>query len=142
MHRIRLGSAWRLRVTPAGRATKAPLGIHMEFPVKLPLRSEPLENVPPTAAIELRRAFHQPSKLADGQRVRLVLTGNQCVGRITLNDVALERKKSIAGETDDSIAFEIRDLLQPRNELAIEVVLASARSANSTLLQSAVLEIE
>lgn len=66
---------------------------------------------------EFRRKFHRPTNLEPHEQVLLVLTEVRGSGRLLLNELPLGSINS----SGESVEFDISRLLNPFNEVAIEL---------------------
>ena len=143
MHRIRLGSAWRLHVPARHAGSRDADSEGGDILFDLPAQGELLQGVADSGAIELRRFFNRPSNLDGGERVTLAFTGLTNRAGITLNDVVLRTASASDSSSTDAISFDIRDKLRPRNELIVALSNPSSfRQPGAIILETVTLEIE
>ncbi len=84
-----------------------------------PWDSQPLEGDPPAGTRHVRR-FNCPTNLAPGQRVWLVIDETPGLVGVTLNAAEVGQVSNLPALPCPA-RFEIAALLQPRNELVLEV---------------------
>ena len=113
------GPASRLRRLPVHRGsdrinagtTNAPAGR-----VKMPADWESLFGRQ-AGRVVFRRRFHRPTNLDPNERVLLVFEGVGGIARVELNGQAL----GTATDRETRTAFEITELLQPGNEISVDI---------------------
>ena len=75
-----------------------------------------------------RRRFHKPTNLEQHEHVYLIIVKLKGRVRISVNDVLL----GAAQNPDETLDFEITDLLKPANELSLEIEYDSVSTASES----------
>lgn len=114
-HRIRLRGPWECEpLAPADPARPLPPPCRMHMPCRW--RDGGLAEF--AGRVRFRRRFGYPGRIDDTERVWLTFAGLTPAAAIHLNGQALG-----AADTSSAFEFEITPLLQPRNELVVEVAV-------------------
>ena len=143
VHRIRLGSAWRLDVRPSDAMPGVPNLDSRVAKIHLPASGELLQGVSDDSSFELRRFFNRPSNLDDDQGVTLTFTELANGARIALNGSVLNATTYADPSEGGVISFEVREKLLPHNELTVAFSKReSFQDAAAMILAAVTLDIE
>jgi hypothetical protein len=132
-HRIRLDTAWEILAT-SSRPTdeNKPHG-----KVRLPLDAAKIAGADSEIPHGLRRVFHSPSNLREGQRLELGLSGVHSGAAIFLNGEPVCRPDGTA-----EVRIDVSRRLQPCNEIRIAFSSRTHPEKMSLALRAAWLDIE
>lgn len=124
MHSIRLRGPWQYQVLTRyekgadGQRGDVPSDLSGSGTVVMPASWPALLGGGFRGRIRLVREFHCPTNLDADERVELVIERSAAVACVRFNESTLTVRRS----DHQAVRFSIRDLLQPRNRLEIELV--------------------